>query len=534
MPGRVVDSGKPTWHRGAVIYQVYPLSFQDTNGDGKGDLAGILARLDHLTWLGVDAVWLGPVQPSPMEDFGYDVSDYEGIDPIFGDLGDFDRLTKQLHDLGIRLLLDFVPNHTSSAHPWFAESRSSRDNPKHDWYIWADEWSGGGPPTNWLSRFGGPAWEWEPRRDQYYCHIFLPSQPDLNWRNAEVRSALGDVLRFWLDRGVDGFRIDAAAVLSKDPLLRDDPVNPEADEHTPPPQRLKPVSNDGRLECLVWLRMMREVADEFDEMVLLGEVDTSPDKLPAFYGTAARPILELPLNYLLLDRKWDAGQLATCIRAYLDSIPSHGWPVWGMGGQDKKRIISNAGRRQARNAALLALTLRGTPIIYAGDEIGMEQVPIEGMVLDPFERRVPGYGLNRDPQRRPMQWDSSRHAGFTTGEPWLPVAPDSVKHNVERQKADPKSLLHLYRALIALRHAEPALAEGPLEDLYAEASVLSYTRCSGTRRLRILLNSGHEPASLDIGRTGQLLLSTELDRSDVPVGPRIHLRADEGIIVAVA
>jgi alpha-glucosidase len=204
------------WHRGAVVYQIYPLSFQDTNDDGKGDLPGILARLDHLTWLGVDAVWLGPVQPSPMEDFGYDISDYQNVDPLFGTLDDLDRLTEALHRRGIRLLLDFVPNHTSSEHPWFVESRSSRDNPKSDWYIWVDARAGGGRPTNWLSRFGGPAWEWEPRREQYYCHVFLSSQPDLDWRNARVRAALADVLRFWLSRGLDGFRIDAAAVLSKD------------------------------------------------------------------------------------------------------------------------------------------------------------------------------------------------------------------------------------------------------------------------------------------------------------------------------
>jgi alpha-glucosidase len=529
---RSVSAPRDTmWHRDAVLYQIYPLSFQDTNGDGKGDLRGILARVDHLSWLGVDAVWLGPVQPSPMDDFGYDISNYEAVDPTFGTLGDLDRLTEELHRRGIRLLLDYVPNHTSSAHPWFVESRSSRDNPKHDWYIWVDAGPEGGPPTNWLSRFGGPAWEWEPRRDQYYCHIFLPTQPDLNWRNPDVRAALMDVLRFWLRRGIDGFRVDAAAVLSKDPSLRDDPPNPEANERTPPPQRLKPVSNDGRPECLEWLRLMREVVDEFDGKVLLGEVDTSPERVPSFYGTASHPLLHLPLNYSLLDQEWDARVLAEGIRAYLDAIPDHGWPVWGIGGQDKKRIVNHVGRRQARNAAMLALTLRGTPLIYAGDEMGMEQVPIDAPPLDPFERRVPGYGLTRDPQRRPMQWDPTPQAGFTTGEPWLPVAPHD-RNNVEAQKADPRSLLHLYRTLIALRRETPALREGVLDDLRADGSVLTFCRSAGQRRLRIALNLGHEPVVFDAGEKTRLVLSTELHRDGVAVGPKLELRADEGVVLS--
>lgn len=533
MSGQVDDSRDAGWHRRCVLYQIYPLSFQDANGDGKGDLQGIIARLDHLTWLGVEAVWLGPVQPSPMDDFGYDISDYEDVDPVFGELADMHRLTDELHRRSIRLILDYVPNHTSSEHPWFTESRSSRINPKHDWYIWVEPGPDGGPPSNWLSRFGGSAWEWEPRRGQYYCHVFLQSQPDLNWRNSEVRTALTDVLRFWLARGVDGFRIDAAAVLSKDPLLRDDPPNPDADEHTPPPQRLKPISNDGRIECLEWLRLMREVCDQFDDKVLLGEVDTSPERVPSFYGTAARPILHLPLNYSLLDQEWDAGVLAEGIAAYLDAIPDHGWPVWGIGGQDKKRIVNHAGRSQARSAALLVLTLRGTPLIYAGDEIGMEQVPLQGMVLDPFERRVPGYGLNRDPQRRPMQWDASPHAGFTKSEPWLPVAPDASHRNVEMHKADPRSLLNLYRTLIRLRRSEPALTEGTIEDIRAEGTVLTYRRRAEMRRLRVALNLGHEPASLRTEEAGTLLVTTELDKAAVTVGPVIELRPDEGVLIAL-
>jgi alpha-glucosidase len=522
----------PNWYQSAVFYQIYPLSFQDSDGDGKGDIQGILSRLDHLTSLGVDAVWLGPVYPSPMDDLGYDISDFEGVDPVFGRLSDMDELLRALHERRIRLVLDFVPNHTSSAHPWFSESRSSRDNPRHDWYIWADAKPDGSPPSNWLSRFGGSAWTWEPRRQQYYCHSFLASQPDLNWHNPAVRSAMKEALRFWLRRGVDGFRIDAAAVLAKDPLLREDPPNPDADESTPPPQRLKPVSNDARSQSLVWLRELRSVTDEFDGTVLLGEVDTAPELLPGFYGTPAEPILHLPLNYLLLDSAWDASTLADRIREYLDAVPAHGGAVWAIGGQDKKRIASRVGPFQARNVAMLALTMRGAPLIYAGDELGMGNTPIPSEeAVDAFERRVPGYGLNRDPERTPMQWDDGPNAGFTTGTPWLRLGPDHRERNVREQARDPRSLFNLYRALVELRGEELALARGTVEDVASHGSVLSYVRRAGARRLLVALNLSHEAVSFGAPEAGRLLISTMLDRTRAAIGPVVDLRADEGIIV---
>jgi alpha-glucosidase len=521
------------WYRSSVLYQIYPLSFQDSDDDGRGDLGGILSRLDHLSWLGIDAVWLCPVYRSPMDDFGYDVADYQDVDPIFGSLEQLDQLIQQLHARSIRFLLDFVPNHTSDAHAWFAESRTSRTNSKHDWYIWVDPRPDGGPPNNWLSRFGGSAWEWEPRRQQFYLHSFLKSQPDLNLRNPRVRAALADVMRFWLRRGVDGFRIDAAAALAKDAELRDDPPDPDANEKTPPPQRQRRDYSDTRPEAIDWLAEMRKVSEEFPERVLLGEVDTARGRVAKYYGSAERPALHLPLNYLLMEVPWRAEDIAERVAEYLRLVPDHGWPLWGIGGQDKARIATKVGQTQTRNASMLALTLRGTPLFYAGDEIGMHQLCIPSeQALDPFERLVPGYGMNRDPERTPMQWDASANAGFTTGKPWLPLPDDYAKRNVEAQRASPRSLLHLYRELIALRRAEPALTEGALEGLDGQGNLLTYVRRAGARRLYVTLNLGPEPQTSALPTSGRLLLSTHLDRRNEGPARRFELRPDEGLIIA--
>jgi alpha-glucosidase len=523
-----------SWWQRAIIYQIYPLSFQDTNGDGKGDLPGILSHLDYLERLGIDAVWLSPIYPSPMADFGYDITDFSDVDPVFGSLDDLDRLLKALHARDIRLLLDFVPNHTSELHPWFVESRSSRENPKRDWYVWVDPGPDGGPPNNWLSRFGGSAWEWDAATGQYYYHAFLKEQPDLNWRNPAVPAAMGDALRFWLRRGVDGFRIDAAAVLAEDALLRDDPPDPEANEHTPPPDRLKRVYTDSRPEVLDWLAELRAVVDEFPDRVLLGEVDISRDRVAQFYGDEERPIIHLPLNYGLRDTAWEAAKIATTIEEYRGWLPPHGWPNWVIGGHDKKRIASAIGPDQARVAAMLFLTLPGTALFYAGDELGMCGGPTKGQqVLDPFERRVPGYGLNRDPQRTPMQWDGSAHAGFTTGTPWLRVAEDYRVRNVEAEAADPHSILNLYRRLIALRHAEDALTVGQYTTVLVEGAIMAYSRAHAGRRILVLLNLSAHPQNCNLPRMrgGHVLLSTYLDGQERMLSDRITLRSNEGLII---
>src|ERR1051325_7057608 len=477
MPG---ESTK--WWQTGIIYQIYPRSFQDSNHDGVGDLQGIIQRLDYLAWLGVTAIWISPIYPSPMADFGYDISDYTGIHPLFGSMDDFDELMNRAHQKGIKVILDLVPNHTSNQHPWFLESRSSKDNPKRDWYIWKDACEDGSPPNNWLSVFGGSAWEWDETTGQYYYHSFLKEQPDLNWRNSAMRAAMADVLRFWLRRGVDGFRVDACAVLAEDELLRDDPPNPDYDESVPPPQRLQRIFTDDRPETMGYLEELRAVVDEFDDRALCGEVQGKTDRIGHFYGEE-RPRLHLPLNYALLDSKWDALSLQGHIDAYLNAIPKDAWPVWVIGGHDKKRIASKIGQAQCRVLAMLALTLRGTPFFFAGDEIGMEQVPIpDGCIDDPFEKLVPGYDLSRDPERTPMRWDATPKGGFTAGGPWLPMGPDVDKRNVEAFKNDQHSLLALYRQLIELRRREAALVNGKQVPLRSLNDVLEIGRASCRER----------------------------------------------------
>lgn len=525
----------PTWWQRAVFYQVYPLSFQDSDGDGRGDLAGLLSRLDHLSSLGIDAVWLGPVFPSPMHDFGYDIRDFTDVDPIFGSLDTFDRLVQALHRRGMRLVLDCVPNHTSDRHPWFVESRSSRRSARRDWYVWADPAADGGPPNGWLSRFGGSAWQWDAGTRQYYYHAFLAEQPDLNWRHPEVRGAMADVLRFWMRRGVDGFRLDASAVLAEDALLREDPPNPEADASTPPPDRRQRVYTNDRPEVLDWLAELRGVADEFPARVLLGEVDGTGGRIHRFYGDAGRPILHLPLNYALHDAEWQAGSLRRAIRGYLDGLPAHAWPSWLIGGHDKRRIVDKAGPALARLAALLQLTLPGTPVIYQGDELGLPglRVPSE-RARDPFERRLPGYGLNRDAERAPMPWNGAEHAGFSTAPPWLPHVDGARRLSVASQERDPGSTLALYRALISLRHRDERLSSAGLRMRPGRNAVLAYERGDAEPRLLVLLNLSDRQHRLQPGAAGgRVLLSTQRDREGERCGRSMILRAHEALVLAL-
>jgi alpha-glucosidase len=521
------------WQRG-VVYQIYPRSFQDSDGDGIGDLPGITSRLDHLRWLGVDALWISPIYPSPMADFGYDVSDYCGVHPMFGSLDDFDELLAEAHARGLKVILDFVPNHSSDRHPWFRESRSSRDDPKRDWYIWRDPAPGGGPPNNWLSNFGGPAWTLDEATGQYYYHAFLPEQPDLNWRNPEVVEAMLDVLRFWLDRGVDGFRVDVIWHLIKDEEMRDNPPNPTWTPAERPYDALLTVHSTDQPEVHEVIARMRALVDGYDERVLIGEIYLPVERLVAYYGEDHSGV-HLPFNFQLVLAPWDARHIAALIEEYEAALPEGGWPNWVLGNHDQSRIASRVGRAQARVAAMLLLTLRGTPTIYYGDEIGMRDVEIPpGRVQDPFERNVPGIGVGRDPERTPMQWDGSPGAGFTTGEPWLPIAGDHDEHNVEAERHDPRSMLSLYRALLTLRRGERALEVGRFELVAAEGEVLAYLRRGGggSDAFLVALNLGREPAALHRpGTAGGIELSTLLDRSGERVGETLELRGDEGVIV---
>jgi len=487
------------WWKSAVIYQIYPRSFQDSNGDGIGDLRGIESRLDDLAALGVDAIWISPIFPSPMADFGYDVADYTGIDPRFGTLDDFDSLLVSAHARGLKLLLDLVPNHSSSEHPWFRESRSSRDNPKRDWYLWRDAKPDGGPPNNWISDFGGPAWEWDEATGQYYYHAFLKEQPDLNWRNPDLRAAMMDVLRFWFARGVDGFRIDVLWHMIKHADFPDNPKNDEWREGWPEFMTVHQLHSTDQPEVHDIAGEMRAIADEYGARVLIGEIYLPVPKLVTYYGTEENPGVHLPFNFQLIGADWHARKIAHRIAKYEAALPPGGWPNWVLGNHDRPRIATKVGPEQARVAMLLLLTLRGTPTLYYGDEIGMADVEIPPeLVQDPRERNEPGIGMGRDPVRTPMAWDASANAGFGPADPWLPLHSDWATRNVAAQREDPASMWRLTQKLLALRHAHPALAIGDWHGVDASGDVLAYERRHGEDRVLVALNLGDRPQGFAI------------------------------------
>jgi alpha-glucosidase len=521
------------WWQSGVIYQVYPRSFQDSNGDGIGDLPGIVSRLDALVELGIDAIWISPIYPSPMIDFGYDVSDYCAVHPSFGTLHDFDRLIAAAHERGLRVILDYVPNHSSDQHPWFAESRSSRSAPRRDWYIWRDPAPNGGPPNNWLSEFGGSAWTFDATTSQYYYHAYLPQQPDLNWRNQHVVAAMLDVLRFWLDRGVDGFRVDAIHHLFEDEEFRDNPPNPEWLPHMSPARSVLRLHSMDQPEVHGAISAMRRVADEYPgDRLMIGEAFLPISRLMAYYGVDLGGF-QMPFNFHLMSAPWNAQAVAALVQNYEAAIPPGAWPNWVLGNHDRSRVASRLGEPQARIAAMLLLTLRGTPTLYQGDEIGMLDVPIPAdLVQDPWEKRVPGLGLGRDKVRTPMQWDDTEGAGFSSGIPWLPLAPDAAARNWYRQIADPASMLTLYRRLLALRRREPALSVGDFQPISSEQNLFVFARIHTDRRFIIALNFDSYDKQAAFGdHSYRALIST---RSDLPrsVANTFRLAGDEGVVFA--
>lgn len=522
---------EPVWWQRGVIYQIYPRSFADSNADGVGDLAGITSRLDYVAWLGVDAIWISPIYPSPMKDFGYDVSNYRDVHPLFGTLDDLDRLIGAAHKRRLRVLLDFVPNHTSDQHPWFAESRSSKANPRRDWYIWADPRPDGSPPNNWRSVFGGSAWTLDPATGQYFYHAYLPEQPDLNWRNPAVREEMLNTLRFWLDRGVDGFRVDAVRQLCKDDLLRDNPPNLNWRAGDNPYDEVLPVYTTDRPETMEIVRLFRRVLDEYPGRLFVGELTLPIERLMRYYGASVGDAIDLPSNFHMIYAPWEAPVLKALIDGYEAALPSHAWPNWVLGNHDQHRIASRVGRPQARVAALLLLTLRGTPTIYYGDELGMVDVPIPpARIRDPFGRNVPGQ--ERDPERTPMQWDGSRFAGFSDVEPWLPVAADAGSVNVRAQRDAPASMLSLYRRLLRLRRETPALQTGAYVAWPASGQVLAFERRLDSQRLLIVLNLAASPASYALnGARGVVLLSASGALEGQPVGGNLSLGGDEGVVI---
>ena len=524
------------WWQSGIIYQIYPRSFQDSNGDGVGDLQGIISRLDYLKWLGVSAIWVSPIYPSPMADFGYDISDYCGIHPLFGTMDDFDQLLSEVHQRDMKLILDLVPNHTSNEHPWFLESRSSKDNPKRDWYIWHDAKEDGSEPNNWLSVFGGSAWEWDEETQQYYYHAFLKEQPDLNWRNPEVQQAMFDVMRFWLDKGVDGFRVDVMWHMVKDAQLRDNPPNPDYQEHQSTYEQLIPAFSTDQPEVHDLVEKMRKVTDAYDERVLIGEIYLPIHRLVTYYGHDNRGA-HLPFNFMLITLDWDAKQLKSQIDEYEGALPEGGWPNWVIGNHDQPRITSRVGKSQAKVAGMLLLTLRGTPTMYYGDELGMRDVPVPPeKIQDPQGLNMPDKDLSRDPARTPMQWDDSANAGFTENTPWLPLADNYRRINVEAQRNYPYSMLHFYHRLIELRQSEPALNVGDYVPVMCKPPLLAYIRKQGDKQFLILLNLSHKPCVFRPQHAtykGSIILSTSFEREGNKVEGNISLPGDEGIVIAL-
>lgn len=532
-----------TWWKHGIVYQLYPRSFQDSTGDGIGDLPGIEQRLDYLAWLGVDALWISPMFPSPMADFGYDVADYTDVDPRFGTLADAQSLIEAAHQRGLRVILDYVVNHTSNEHPWFLASRSSRDNPKRDWYFWKDPAPGGGPPTNWVDRFGGnPAWEWDETTEQYYLHTYLPEQPDLNWGHPGVQEAMLNVLRFWMDRGVDGFRVDVAYRVKVAPQWRDNPPNPDWHDGMDPYKRLVETYTKNLPDAHVVGRMLRDVVDEYEDRVLIGEITLPPERLVAYYGEHDDEY-HLPFNFNLIHCDWTAEAVQDQVDRYeaalrSDRLDEGAWPNYVLGNHDVHRLASRIGPDQARVAQMLLLTLRGTPTLYYADELGMPNVDIPAdRVVDPWEKNAPGLGLGRDPARTPMRWDGSANAGFTVpdADPWLPVGPDSLP-TVEGQKAQDDSMLSLVRDLIHARRSSEALHGGTYRGFQAPKGVFAYQRSAGRQTYVVLLNFTDTAKKVPLPPTaaaGHVVRSTMAGRQGEEVLREATLAPNEGVVVRI-
>jgi alpha-glucosidase len=479
----------PRWWESSVVYQIYPRSFADASGDGVGDLEGIRRHLDHLAWLGVDGLWLSPFFPSPMADFGYDVADYCDVDPIFGTLATFDRLATDAHARGLKVLIDWVPNHTSDRHPWFLAARSGRDDPKRDWYVWRDPKPDGSPPNNWRRAFdtSQPAWTFDEASGQYYLHLFLPEQPDLNWANPDVRAAMHDTLRFWLDRGVDGFRMDVIHCIGKDPALPDDAPEAAGVGHVP--------FND-RAETHELLRGIRAVLDEYPDRMAVGEVYLLDiGRVATYYGHDDE--LNLCFNFLPLHQPWTAAAWRALIPTVERELAAAGsWPTWVLSSHDAVRHRTRLGSEaRARAAAVLLLSLRGTPFLYAGEELGLEDA-----VVPPDRVVDPG---GRDGCRAPFPWDGSPTHGWPTADPWLPWPPEPDRRNAAALAADDASILHLYRRLLTARRASPALCRGELELLDAPDDVVAFRRTGDGDTRTVVVNFAGTAVDLP-GITGEV------------------------------
>ena len=534
---------EPVWWRDGIIYQIYPRSFADSNGDGIGDLNGILSRLDYLAWLGVDAIWLSPIYPSPDVDFGYDVADYVDIDPKFGTLADFDRLVAEAHARGIRVVLDLVLNHTSDQHRWFQESRASLDNPYRNYYFWREPKPGGKPPNNWLSIFGGEGWTPDPATGQMYFHTFYREQPDVNWRNPAVRAEMLNVFRFWLERGVDGFRLDVFNGYFKQADLRDNPVRFFG---LRPYDRQDHIHDCDQPEMFPLLREIRALLDEQPGRYAVGETFLGGAQRAARY--CGEDLLNATFNFNILGCGWNPAAYLRVIQEWERLLDGRAWPTYVLNNHDIRRSASRFGRGQSderlKAAAAMLLTLRGTPFLYYGEEIGQRELRVpHSEIQDPIGRRYWPIYVGRDGCRAPMQWDSSETGGFSppgSRPPWLPLHPEWRSRNVASQQADPASLLNTYRRLIALRRAHPALQRGMFLPLTPEPrALLAYLRQTKDETLLVVINFSRRRQRYVLGRTLnhstlELLFSSRRDALPPRKGDLLVLEPEEALIFCVA
>lgn len=521
------------WWRGAVIYQIYPRSFQDSNGDGIGDLLGIAQRLPHVASLGVDAVWISPFFTSPMKDFGYDVSNYCDVDPMFGSLADFDQLVQIAHQLGMRVMIDLVLSHTSDQHPWFKESRSSRDNARANWYVWSDPKPDGTPPNNWLSIFGGSAWHWDGRREQYYLHNFLTSQPDLNFHEPAVQDALLDVAQFWLDRGVDGFRLDTINFYIHDKDLRDNPPLPPEKRNATIAPSVNPYNHQEHLysknqpENLDFLRRLRAVMEPYGAAAV-GEVGDAQRGLEIMGEyTAGDDLMQMCYAFEFLSGSRPTADYVAQVMDHVDEVAASGWACWAFSNHDVQRHATrwNLDHSAQRLMTTLLMCMRGSACIYQGEELGLTEADVA------FEDLQDPYGIEfwpeykgRDGCRTPMVWEhTNQNGGFSTGMPWLPVSHEHLHNSVAQQEEDPSAILHHYRRAIAFRHAHPALAKGAHDKVKATGSVIHFTRTHGKETIFCAFNLSDEPATIDMPKGNWAQIGLELGSAGPQPDGKLHL-----------
>lgn len=531
------EASQEWWQKG-IIYQLYPKSFKDSNGDGIGDFQGIISKLDYLNdgtenSLGVDAIWINPFYPSPQVDSGYDVADYTNIDPIFGTLDDFRQLVEEAHKRNMKVIVDFVPNHCSTEHKWFKESRTSKTNPKSDWFYWRDAKSGD-YPNNWRSMFSGVAWEWVEDRKQFYLHSFAKEQADLNWRNPDVKETMLNVLKFWLELGVDGFRMDVVYMVMKKEGLPDQPWSDSPrDPKNPRWSDLVHIYDQNDPDIHPLARDMRSLLNSFGDKIAIAELWLEIEEWVKYYGQN-HDEFHLPFNFWLISIDWNAKDVSNHVKEIEKATKGKGWPNYVLGNHDQHRLASTKGIHRARNAAVFLLTVRGTPTMFYADELGKQDTEI-----DPAKCTDPQFIIDptlicRDVARTPMQWDSSKNAGFSeSDQTWLPVASDYNKVNVEAYSNQGDSILNLYRNLIWLRKRTPALNSGEIEFIESnQPNVLSYRRYSGDSSYSVVLNLTDKPVEVLIeGLNGEVLFNTYLQRKNEQVFKLVQLEANEGIII---